>query len=183
MLVFAVTALNTYALFAWLPEILLDVSSVTQAQSGALLSLYAVMGLPAALLVPMLAARMRNVFPLVAVGVTFSIVGYGGLLLLPDSGTWAWVAFAGLGGLFFPLCLVLINLRTRTHEGSVALSSFVQSFGYALGALGPLLLGVLHEATGGWTVPLLFLLATALTAAICGIVVSKPRLLEDEWHN
>jgi CP family cyanate transporter-like MFS transporter len=183
MLVFAVTALNTYAMFAWLPEILLDVSGVSQQQSGALLSLYAVMGLPAALLVPMLAARLRNVFPLVAAGVLFSVVGYGGLLLLPDTGTWAWVASAGLGGLFFPLCLVLINLRTRTHEGAVALSSFVQSFGYALGALGPLLLGVLHQASGGWTIPLLFLLATALTAAICGIVVSKPRLLEDEWHN
>lgn len=68
MLVFAVTALNSYALFAWLPEILLDVSTVSQEQSGALLSLFAVMGLPAALLVPILAARMRNVYPLVAAG-------------------------------------------------------------------------------------------------------------------
>ncbi|MCS5719312.1 MFS transporter [Herbiconiux sp. CPCC 205763] len=183
MLVFAVTALNSYALFAWLPEILLDVSSVSQEQSGALLSLFAVMGLPAALLVPILAVRMRNVFPLVGAGVVFYIVGYGGLLLVPDTGTWVWVAFAGIGGMLFPLCLVLINLRTRTHEGSVALSSFVQSFGYALGALGPLLLGVLHEASGGWTIPLLFLLGTALTLTICGIVVSKRRMLEDEWHN
>jgi CP family cyanate transporter-like MFS transporter len=183
MLVFAVTALNSYALFAWLPEILLDVSAVTQEQSGALLSLFAVMGLPAALLVPLLAVRLRNAFPLVAAGVVFYILGYGGLLLVPADGTWVWVAFAGLGGMLFPLCLVLINLRTRTHAGSVALSSFVQSFGYALGALGPLLLGVLHEASGGWMIPLLFLLATALTLAICGIVVSRPRMLEDEWHN
>ncbi|SDZ07222.1 MFS transporter [Herbiconiux ginsengi] len=183
MLVFGVTALNSYALFAWLPEILLDVSTVSQEQSGALLSLFAVMGLPAALLVPILAARMRNVYPLMAAGAIFDIVGYGGLLLAPDAVTWLWVALVGLGGMLFPLCLVLINLRTRTHEGAVALSSFVQSFGYGLGALGPLLLGVLHEASGGWTVPLLFLLATALTFAICGIVVSKPRMLEDQWHN
>jgi CP family cyanate transporter-like MFS transporter len=183
MLVFAVTALNSYAMFAWLPEILLDVSSVSQEQSGALLSLFAVMGLPAALLVPILAARMRNVYPLIAAGALFDVVGYGGLLLVPDVAPWLWVALVGIGGLTFPLCLVLINLRTRTHEGSVALSSFVQSFGYALGALGPLLLGVLHDASGGWTIPLLFLLATALTLAICGIVVSKPRMLEDEWHN
>jgi len=37
-----------------------------------------------------------------------------------------------------------------------------QAIGYSLAALGPLLVGVLHDAEGGWTVPLLFLLALAV---------------------
>ncbi|GLK18412.1 MFS transporter [Herbiconiux flava] len=181
MLVFALTSVNAYAMFAWLPSILTDVAGASEAEAGALLSLFSVMGLPAALLVPILATRMRTVGPLIAAGVVFYIVGYGGLLLAPGGPLWLWVAFIGLGPLLFPLSLVLINLRTRTHEGSVALSSFVQSIGYGIGALGPLVVGVLHDSTGGWTVPLLFLVGTALALTVSGIVVARPRMLEDEW--
>ena len=81
---------------------------------------------------------MRNVGILVYAGVVFFIVGYLGLLLVPATATWLWVAFAGAGPLLFPLALVLINLRTRTHAGSVALSGFVQGIGYTIGAVGPL---------------------------------------------
>jgi CP family cyanate transporter-like MFS transporter len=181
MLVFALTSVNAYAMFAWLPSILTDVAGASEAEAGALLSLFSVMGLPAALLVPILATRMKTVGPLIAAGVVFYLVGYGGLLLAPGGPLWLWVAFIGLGPLLFPLSLVLINLRTRTHEGSVALSSFVQSIGYGIGALGPLVVGVLHDTTGGWTVPLLFLVGTALALTVSGIVVARPRMLEDEW--
>lgn len=154
---------------------------MSEATAGALLSLFSVMGLPAALLVPILAVRMRTVGPLIAAGVVFYLAGYGGLLLFPTGPVWLWVAFIGLGPLLFPLSLVLINLRTRTHEGSVALSSFVQSIGYGIGALGPLVVGVLHDTSGGWTVPLVFLVVTALALTVSGIVVARPRMLEDEW--
>ncbi|AXH35804.1 MFS transporter [Humibacter sp. BT305] len=177
---FAATGFNAYAMFAWMPEVLTDVAGVTDQQAGALLSLFAVMGLPAALLVPVLAARMRSVLPLILTGSGFYVAGYLGLLLAPSSAIWLWVALIGLGPLLFPLSLALISLRTRTHEGAVALSAFVQGGGYALSALGPLLVGVLHEATGAWTVPLVVLGAVGASSAIVGVVVSRPVLLEDE---
>ncbi|MDO9394938.1 MAG: MFS transporter [Herbiconiux sp.] len=183
MLVFALTAINAYAMFAWLPEILVDVAGVSQAEAGALLSLFAVMGLPASLAVPILAGRLPTVWPLIITGSAFYLAGYAGLLLAPTAATGLWVAFIGLGPLLFPLSLVLINLRTRTHAGTVALSSFVQSAGYGLGALGPLLLGVLHDLTGGWTAALLLLIGTAVGVVICGFVLARPRMLEDQWHN
>ncbi len=183
MLMFAMTALNTYAMFAWLPSILIDIADATPGEAGLLLSLYSVMGLPASLIIPVLAVRMRNVGVLISTGVVLFVVGYGGLLLVPGQATWLWVILIGLGPLLFPLALVLINLRTRTHVGAVALSSFVQSFGYAVGALGPLLVGVLHQLTGDWIGPLLFLLGTSAVVAVVGIVVARPRMLEDQWHN
>lgn len=176
---FAVSSLNAYAMFAWLPQIVHDVAGTPPAEAGALLSVYAGMGIPAGLLVPLLAARMRNVALLVYAGVAFFLAGYAGLILAPAAATWLWVALAGLGPLLFPLTLVLINVRTRTHAGSVALSGFTQGLGYTLGALGPLAVGVLHESTGGWTVPLLVLTATALAAAAAGAVVARPVALED----
>ncbi|MCS5720574.1 MFS transporter [Herbiconiux sp. CPCC 203407] len=180
MLVFGLTGINSYAMFTWLPAVLVDVSGVSAGQAGALLSLYSVTGLPASLVVPVLAVRLKKVSWLVAAGVASYIVGYGGLLLAPGAGiVWLWVTLAGLGALLFPLALVLINLRTRTHEGAVALSSFVQSLGYALSATGPLLVGVLHELTGAWTAPLLLLVASAVGMGFAGIVVARPRMLED----
>jgi CP family cyanate transporter-like MFS transporter len=176
---FAASSLNAYALFAWLPELLHDTAHTDAAQSGALLSLYAGIGIPASLLIPALASRMRNVGLLVYLGAAFFIVGYLGLILWPGVATWLWVVLAGLGPLLFPLCLVLINLRTRTHEGAVALSGFVQGLGYVLGALGPIVVGALHDVSGGWLWPLIFLLATAAAVVFAGTVVARPGMLED----
>lgn len=143
--VFAVSSTNVYAIFAWLPQLLIQTGGVTPGAAGALVALYAAMGVPTALLVPLLAARMTNPGLLVYLGAVLLVGGDLGLVFLPTTATWLWVSIAGLGVLFFPLALVMINLRTRTHEGSVALSGFVQSVGYVLAAPGPLLFGLLHE--------------------------------------
>jgi CP family cyanate transporter-like MFS transporter len=180
MIVFAVSGFSAYALFAWLPLILQETAGASPLEAGALLSLFAVMGLPAALAVPVLAARRGAVRVLVAVAAAGLVLGYLGLILAPSTLTWLWVALIGIGPLTFPLALVLINLRTRTHAGAVALSGFVQSVGYVVVAIGPLAVGLLHDATGGWTVPLLFLLASALPLVVAGAVVARPRHFEDE---
>ena len=178
--VFAATSLNAYAMFAWLPQLLVDNAGVTPAQAGTLLALYAGMGFPCALIIPVLTARMTNVSPIVYTGVAAFVIGDLGLLLMPQVLTWLWVAFAGLGPLLFPFSLVLINLRTRTHAGAVALSSFVQGIGYSVGALGPLLFGLLHELSNGWMWPIVFLLISGLAIVIAGAVVGRPRMVEDD---
>jgi CP family cyanate transporter-like MFS transporter len=179
-LTFAVSSLNAYALFAWLPAMLSDIAGLDAIAAGGMLAVYAIMGLPAALVVPILAGRMRNVGLLVQLGVFCFVAGYLGLLLAPTFAPLLWVILAGLGPLVFPVCLVLINLRTRSQHTSTALSGVVQTIGYSIGAVGPLLVGVLHSQTGGWTVPLLFLLATALVAAISGAMLARPRFVEDD---
>ena len=86
---------------------------------------------------------------------------------------WLWVVLLGLEPLLFPLTLVLLGLRTRTHEGSVALSGFVQSIGYAIVALFPVGIGLLHGATDSWTGPLLVLAGVVAAAIPAGVVVAK----------
>lgn len=179
-LAFLLTSLNVYGMFAWLPEILVSIARVTAAQAGALLALYGIIGLPLALVTPLLAARLRNVGTIVAAGVVLFVAGYIGLLVAPSSVTWLWVLLIGAGPVIFPLCLTLINLRTRTHEASVGLSGFVQGIGYAVGSLGPLVVGAIHDATGSWTGPLLFLIATALVGVIPAILLARPSYVEDE---
>ena len=179
-LMFAVTSLNVYGMFAWLPELLIDVAGSSPAEAGAMLSLYALIGLPAGLLIPVLAPRLRNVGWLVAVGIVLYLLGYLGLLLAPTPATVLWVVLIGAGPLLFPLALVLVNLRTRSHQASAALSGFVQGIGYAVGALGPLVIGVIHDLTGQWSAVLLFLVGTALLVSVSAVLLVKPRTVEEE---
>jgi CP family cyanate transporter-like MFS transporter len=178
--VFAMSSFNVYGMIAWLPDILAQTTDTTAAQSGVLLALYAAMGLPAALFIPALAVRMKNVGPLVQLGVLFFIVGDLGLLLAPGAATLLWVILMGLGTLLFPVCLVLINLRSRTMGGAVALSGFVQGVGYTIAALGPLLVGVLREATGGWVAVFILLIFSAIVASVGGVLLRKPVFVEDQ---
>ena len=80
----------------------------------------------------------------------------------------------------FPTCLALINLRTRTQDGSIALSGFAQGVGYLIAALGPVLVGILHDLTDGWAASIILLAATAATLGIFGIILRTPRCVEDE---
>ena len=177
---FSVSTINAYAAFAWLPQILVDIVGVTPAVAGSLLAVLAIAGFPGSILAPILVSRLRSPFWIIVAGVLLFVVGYLGLLLVPGTLTVVWVVLIGMGPILFPVCLVLINTRTRTHTGSVALSGFAQGVGYTIGAFGPLLVGVLHDATGGWTVPLVFLLATAVVAILGAVVLSKPGYVEDQ---
>jgi CP family cyanate transporter-like MFS transporter len=171
-----------YVSFAWLPQLLVDIAGVTPATAGALLALFAAMGLPASLLVPLLVTRYHATRVLFGVAVTAGLVSIAGLLLAPQAAPWLWVALLGLEPLLFPLTLVLLGLRTRTHEGSVALSGFVQSIGYAIVALFPVGIGLLHDATGSWTGPLLVLSVVIVAAIPAGVVVSRRATIEDVWE-
>lgn len=177
---FGATGIGAYAAFGWFPQLLVETAKVSDAQAGVLLGVFAIMGFPSAVLIPPLAARLRSVSPLVVVGLALFTAGYLGLLLAPASAPLLWMVLFGLGPLIFPLALVLINLRSRTQRGSVALSGFVQGVGYVIGAAGPFVVGLLHSATGGWTAPLLFLLAVLVLALPAIVVLARPRFVEDE---
>ena len=49
--------------------------------------------------------------------------------------------------------------RPKILGTAASLSAFAQGIGYLIASLGPLVIGLLHTATGGWTVPLNVLLA------------------------
>lgn len=140
------------------------------------------MGLPSSFIVPLLVARFRVIGILYAVAVTSGLVAIAGLLFAPAAATVLWVALLGLPPLFFPMLLVLIGLRTRSHETAVALSGFVQSIGYAIAALMPLAIGLAHELTGGWTASLVLLAIVIAGAIPASFVVTRGQTIEDEWE-
>ena len=108
------------------------------------------------------------------------VAGYLGLLVWPGQGALLWALLIGVGTGMFPLILTLVGLRARTSDGTAALSGFTQSIGYLIAAIGPFLMGALYGATGGWTVPLLLLIVLLVPQAVAGVLVARPRYLEDE---
>jgi CP family cyanate transporter-like MFS transporter len=147
-----------YSVVAWLPTLLAD-AGVPVARGGLLLGLANVVGAAGALLAPAQAGRMRGQRPLILVVAVAYLIGLGGLLVAPADGTLVWVAAFGVAqGGGFALALTLIVLRSPTPLVAARLGGVAQCLGYLLAALGPLVLGALHDLTDGWAWPLALLL-------------------------
>jgi CP family cyanate transporter-like MFS transporter len=179
---FGVNSAVAYAMFAWLPPLLIEVAGVDAAEAGGLLALFSFMGLPVSLLVPLLVARLGRTTPFYVVAVAGGLTGVVGLLVAPAAATVLWVVLIGIPPLMFPLALTLFGLRTRSHETAVALSGFVQSVGYGFAALMPLAIGVTHEATGGWTVGLCVLGGALVLVVPAAVVMTRRESVEAAWE-
>lgn len=160
---------------AWLPDILQARAGASDGTAGAYLALTMGMGIPIGFLTAALAARLDDQRPLAFVAALFPAAGWLGLLLAPGTATLAWALLLGIGaGVGFALVMALFLLRSRDVAHTSALSGMAQSVGYTLAALGPLLIGVLHDVTGGWTLPLTLLVAFALPELIMALRAAAP---------
>lgn len=79
----------------------------------------------------------------------------------------------GLGA--FPLVLAIIGASGRSVQETAALSAFSQSAGYLLASVGPLGIGLLRSATGGWVLPLAALLVLAALQLFVGLRLTLTR--------
>ena len=176
---FGAQSMQAYAVFGWLPQIFRDAGFSAQT-AGLLLGTSTAISIPISFVLPSVAVRLTNQAPLILSLCASYAVGYLGLILWPSAGALAWALLIGIGTGMFPLALTLIGLRSRTSDGTAALSGFTQSVGYLLAAIGPFMMGAVYGVTGGWTVPLVVLVALLIPQAVAGILVSKSRFLEDE---
>lgn len=177
-LYFGLQSLSGYATMGWLPQIFRD-AGYHPATAGLLMAGVPAVGVPLAFLMPALAARGVNLRALVLALSAAMGASYVGLAFAPHTMPMLWVSLLAIGQSAFPLSLAMIGMRSRTPGGTVALSAFTQSAGYLVAALGPLLVGVFYEMTGGWRLPLTFLFAAAVLQAFAGLAAARPRYIED----
>ncbi|WP_233221267.1 CynX/NimT family MFS transporter [Streptomyces carminius] len=175
---FGLQATAAYVTMGWLPQILRD-AGVPAATAGLLLAVAMGLGIPLAFVLPRIAARLGHQGPLAAVLAVCGLGGYAGLWLAPAAGAWAWALLLGVSNCAFPLVLTMIGMRARTGAGVAALSAFAQGTGYLIAIPGPLLVGVLHQHTGGWHAPLLLLAALMAAQLAVGTVAGRDRCVED----
>ena len=181
-LAFGVQSMQAYTVFGWFAQLYRD-AGFSPTVAGLLLGLITATSIPVSLWVPSAAARRQDQTRMMLGLVACLPVGYLGLLLAPGASlglALVWAVLVGVGQGTFPLILTLIGLRTRTPQGTAALSGFTQAVGYLLAAVAPAAVGLMYDATGGWTTTLLFLLVLVALLAVLGPLVCRPLLLEDE---
>jgi MFS transporter, CP family, cyanate transporter len=172
---FGLQSLSFYAMLGWLPSMYRDFGA-TPAVAGLLLSFSGLVQIPVSLVLPALANRATRQVGC-AVGAT-AVIGVGllGVLLAPMAAPFLWVGLIGVGqGACFALGLNLFVLRTERVADTARVSAMAQSIGYTLCAFGPLLVGLLHDATGSWTGPLVLLLALIVPQAVSGALAGRSR--------
>jgi CP family cyanate transporter-like MFS transporter len=82
-----------------------------------------------------------------------------------------------VGGPVRPLALTLIVLRSATPLVAAGLGGVAQCLGYLLAAAGPVVVGALHDLTGGWSWPLALLLVLLLPMAWAGWGAARDAVL------
>jgi CP family cyanate transporter-like MFS transporter len=148
--------------------------------AGLLVGVVAATSIPLSLWLPSVLARTPRPGLLLAAVVACYPVAYVGLMVAPYELALLWAVLTGAATTTFPLVLTLIGLRARSAEGTAALSGSTQSLGYLLAGLGPFTVGLVYDATGGWTVPLLLLVALTLPLLAVALYVARPAYVEDQ---
>jgi CP family cyanate transporter-like MFS transporter len=176
---FGVQAMHAYVQFGWLPQVFRD-AGISASSAGALQALLSSVGIVGALAMPTVIARSSGLHAwMVSFGVMLAL-GYAGLLVAPATVPWLWALLLGLSGLAFPTAIALITARTRHPSVTAQLSGFVQPIGYALAAIGPFVVGLIHEATGGWSLVIVLLMLTSVPLTLAGLRVASPTYVDDE---
>ncbi|OWA35419.1 MFS transporter [Saccharibacillus sp. O16] len=149
-----------YSLTAWIAPMAIHFGYRSD-QAAFFLTLFTLIQIPVSLTAPSLVSRWGTARPVLIACGLLELAGVSmllmGLPMLP-----AVVALGlGAGGLF-PLALMLPVAETRTPEEASGWSAMTQGGGYLIGALGPLMVGTLHDFSGDFN--------GALSMMLVGIV-------------
>ena len=170
----ALQSLLYYAALSWLPTIFQDRgdSAVT---AGNLLALMGVGNLTTSLLVPVLAHRRPSQRGLVVPSLIGTAAGLAGCLWAPLGSAPFWVLVLGVSqGSCLGLAIFFMLARAPDAGVAASLSAFAQSVGYLVASAGPLMVGLLHSATGSWNLPVVLLLVLCAAELAAGLLAGRP---------
>jgi CP family cyanate transporter-like MFS transporter len=176
---FGLQAMQAYIVMGWTAQYLRD-EGMSAGAAGLLVGLNAIVVIPVNAVVPALTVRPHLQRPLLVGFMGCYLVGWTGLLLSPLTASWLWMGMLALGMGTFSMVLTLLGLRARTPESTAALSTLAQGWGYALAAVGPLLVGVLRGVTGGYTGMFVLVYAAVALLLVTGWGVCRERYVDDE---
>jgi CP family cyanate transporter-like MFS transporter len=166
-------SLSYYATLSWLPTLFRD-RGVTAAAAGGLLALMNLGNAVTAMVAPTVAQRVRDQRLIIVVTVLAMAAGLLGSQYAPTGTAAVWTLLLGFGqGASLGLAIFFTMARAPDPVTAASLSGFAQSTGYLIAAAGPLTVGFLHTATGGWTVPVLALVGALALQLWAGLLAGR----------
>lgn len=173
--IFTLQALLAYALLSWFPY-MLTTMGLSASDSGLMFGLMQLVSVPAGMVLIAIGARPRMLRPAFYLVSTTMAAGIAALLVLPVALAAVPAILLGFGLGIFPLVMVMISRSGTSTAETTALSTLAQSSGYLLATAGPFGMGLLHSATGGWSLPLVLLLALALVQIVVSHLITGPAM-------
>ncbi|MDO6459348.1 MFS transporter [Granulosicoccaceae sp. 1_MG-2023] len=174
-LMFGCQSMLFYTGTAWIAKIFIDLGS-SETEAGALLTVFNMLGIPAALVAPVIYSAIGNKKLAMLLLHLPLFVGVFGFAFAPLQLPYVWMTCFGIGqGTMIALVLTLIGARGADPQTSASLSGMCQSFGYLLAACGPMLFGVLHDFLGDWQIPLYLFVVMLLTQFVAALKIASDR--------
>jgi len=167
-------SLSFYVVMSWLPAIMRG-QGYAPATAGLMLSVMMLLGIPTGLVAPMLAARLRDQRPLVAVVMALMAAGRRRSAGRPAG----WLDLGDRAG---PRHRQRVPARLHApHAGARAARrarpgcrAWPRPPAICWPGLGPFAFGVLHDVTGGWQVPLTMLLVWLIPETLIAWRAARP---------
>ena len=170
-------AMMSFSVFAWMAPILRD-RGIDGGTAGLIVSLSIVLQMLGSLFAPALATRFKdqriiNMVVALMTGGGFALTIFG-----PTELIWVWTGLNGLGqGSLTAVALTMIMVRTRDAHTAAHLSGMMQGVGYGVGSLGTLMVGQLHQGTGGFEAAGVLFLVVGSLAAFFGYRAGRDRFV------
>lgn len=162
-------------MIAWLPSYARGLGWSAK-DSGELIGIMTILQVVGALGAPVLSAKRLDRRPWMFFAVGIQVLGFIGLLLMPNALLILWVAMIGCGlGACFSLTLTVALDHLSQPRLAGALTAFVQGIGFIITAIVPYIAGVLREWTGSFQAVWLMLLITLLSMLVVTIRFNPAR--------
>lgn len=161
-----------YIAITWLPAILKDsgLSAAEAASQHGILQLAT--AIPGLVLAPIL-YKMQDQRLIACISCIFSAIALFGYTYFTQFAL-VWSMLFGFGtGAGIILGLTFISLRTQHVRQAAELSGMSQCLGYLMAVIGPIAMGLMHDALGEWHVALYVCIGLALVAACMGLLAGK----------
>ena len=149
-------------MIAWLPSYAQDLGWSAQ-NSGELIGVMTVFQVIGALGAPVLSAHRLDRRPWLFFAVAIQLIGFIGLILMPDSMMNVWVGMIGCGlGACFSLTLTVALDHLSNPKLAGVLTAFVQGVGFIITAIVPYIAGVLLDVTASYQASWFMLVITLI---------------------
>lgn len=164
-----------FTMVTWLPDMLIA-KGMSPVNAGLALSYMQLISLIGTFFAPNLLMKLKEQSPVILVVGVGYLIGFGALFLTTEWIIFAALTLIGIGsGASLSIAYTLISLRTTEDQTTAKLSGMVQSAGYVLAALGPLIFGISLDLFDNWNILIWFLLLMTIQFIAFGLPAGRDK--------
>lgn len=162
-----------YALFAWVPSILID-RGMSSNFSAIALMIIQLCSMPTMYIIPIIAGKKKSQSMFVAITTIIGFIGCLSLFAANPIILTVGLVLIGIGqGASLSFSYLFFTVRTNSAKETSSLSGISQTIGYFIASTGPIIFGYIHDITNLWNSSLIFMLFMHVILLFEGILSGR----------